>query len=56
MIDFFSTAIVFLIVIVITIKLYDQKNEIYWKRFLVYIKYLKLFTLEKHILIFPFYK
>jgi hypothetical protein len=33
MIDFFSTAIVFLIVIVITIKLYDQKNEIYWKRF-----------------------
>ena len=29
MIDFFSTAIVFLIVIVITIKLYDQKNEIY---------------------------
>jgi hypothetical protein len=34
MIDFFllfSTAIVFLIVIVITIKLYDQKNEIYWQ-------------------------
>ena len=28
---FFSTAIVFLIVIVITIKLYDQKNEIYWQ-------------------------
>ena len=27
----FSTAIVFLIVIVITIKLYDQKNEIYWQ-------------------------
>jgi hypothetical protein len=26
---FFSTAIVFLIVIVITIKLYDQNNEIY---------------------------
>jgi hypothetical protein len=31
MIDFFSTVIVFLIVIVITIKLYDQKNEIYWQ-------------------------
>jgi hypothetical protein len=30
-INFFSTAIVFLIVIVITIKLYDQKNEIYWQ-------------------------
>jgi hypothetical protein len=29
MIDFFSTAIAFLIVIVITIKLYDQENEIY---------------------------
>ena len=28
---FFSTVIVFLIVIVITIKLYDQKNEIYWQ-------------------------
>ena len=28
---FFSTAIVFLIVIVITIKLYDQKIEIYWQ-------------------------
>ena len=28
---FFSTAIVFLIFIVITIKLYDQKNEIYWQ-------------------------
>jgi hypothetical protein len=28
---FFSTAIGFLIVIVITIKLYDQKNEIYWQ-------------------------
>ena len=27
---FFSTAIIFLIVIVITIKLNDQKNEIYW--------------------------
>ena len=28
---FFSTVIVFLIVIVITITLYDQKNEIYWQ-------------------------
>jgi hypothetical protein len=69
---FLSTAIVILIVIVIAIKHYDQKNEIYWQNVFnfnhspiainslitqsAFIKYLKLLTIENTILIFHFYK